>query len=141
MSSAIWSNLVHPGAFIGEDCTIGQGAWIDDGVIIGDRCKVQNNAILYRGVELEDGVFVGPGAILTNDRYPRAIMTSGERVTGDDWSLLRTLVCRGASIGAGTVVVAGVVIGAWAEVGAGSVVTKDVAPGDRVAGNPARSIR
>ena len=141
MTTGIWSTTVHPSASIGEDCVIGQGAWIDEGVIIGDRCKVQNNALLYRGVELEDGVFIGPGAILTNDRYPRAIDTTGELIGNGDWALLRTLVQRGAAIGAGAVIVAGVVIGAWAEVGAGSVVTKDVAPGDRVAGNPARSIR
>jgi UDP-2-acetamido-3-amino-2,3-dideoxy-glucuronate N-acetyltransferase len=137
----IWSDRVSPEAEIGDDVTIGQGAWIDAGVVIGNRCKIQNNAILYRGVELEDGVFIGPGAIITNDRYPQAVDAHGELIQNGDWALLRTFVQRGASIGAGAVIVAGVVIGAGAEVGAGAVVTRDVAPGDRVAGNPARSIR
>ncbi|MCX7809116.1 MAG: N-acetyltransferase, partial [Deltaproteobacteria bacterium] len=85
-----------------------------------------NGALLYRGVTLEDGVFVGPGAILTNDRLPRAINPDGTLKQSTDWVISPIRVREGASIGAGAVVVAGVTIGRFAMVGAGAVVTKDV---------------
>ena len=134
----IWSTFVSPDADIGEDCTIGVGAWIDAGVVIGPRCKIQNNALIYRGAVLEEGVFIGPGAIITNDRYPRAIRPDGERVGLDDWTMARTIIGKGASIGAGAIVIGGIRIGQWAMIGAGSVVARDVLPYDVVKGVPAR---
>lgn len=134
----IWSTLVSPEADIGEDCTIGVGAWIDAGVVIGPRCKIQNNALIYRGAVLEEGVFIGPGAIITNDRWPRAIGFDNELIGPDDWTLAETTIAMGASIGAGAIVIGGVRIGAYAMVGAGSVVTHDVAPFATVKGVPAR---
>ena len=93
--------------------------------------KIQNNVSVYAGVEIDDHVLVGPSAVFTNDRYPRA--------TGD-WELVPTRVRRGASIGGNATVVCGVEIGEGAMVGAGAVVTRDVEPHELVAGNPARRL-
>jgi UDP-2-acetamido-3-amino-2,3-dideoxy-glucuronate N-acetyltransferase len=123
---------------VGNDCTIGRNVYIDAEVIIGDRCKIQDAALLYRGAILEDGVFVGPGAIVTNDKWPRAVMEDGERVTTQNWEPETTLIQYGASIGAGAVIMAGVTVGEWAMIGAGSVVTHDVPDGATVKGNPAK---
>jgi acetyltransferase-like isoleucine patch superfamily enzyme len=101
-------------------------------VLIGDRVKIQNNVSVYRGVRLDDEVFVGPSAVFTNDRFPRA--------TSDDWEVVETRVRQGASIGANATIICGVVIGPWAVVGAGSVVTRDVDPHELVVGNPARRL-
>ena len=102
------------------------------GCVIGERCKIQAFAFLCPGVVLEDEVFVGPHVCFTNDVYPRAV---------GDWELVPTRVCRGASIGAGSVILPGVTIGEHSLVGAGSVVTDDVPPGAIVYGNPARLAR
>lgn len=123
---------VRAGAVIGESCTLGKNVFVDAGAVVGNRCKIQNNVSVYRGVRLDDEVFVGPSAVFTNDRFPRA--------TGDDWEVVATRVCEGASIGANATIVCGVEIGAWAVVGAGSVVTRDVAAHELVVGNPARRL-
>ncbi len=107
---------------------------------LGDRVKVQNLALVYHGVTVEDGVFIGPNAILTNDRYPRAITASGDLARADDWVVSPITLRRGSSIGAGAVVVAGVDVGRFATVGAGSVVTREVPDHALVAGSPARRI-
>jgi acetyltransferase-like isoleucine patch superfamily enzyme len=104
--------------------------YVDTGVSIGDRCKIQNHVSLYQGVVLEDEVFVGPSVTFTNDLYPRAQST--------DWVVNQTIVRQGASIGANTTVLCGIEIGAWALVAAGSVVSRDVPPHALVVGNPAR---
>jgi len=91
-------------------------------------------------VTVEDGVFIGPNAILTNDRYPRAITSSGELARAADWTVSPIVLHRGASIGAGAIVVAGVDVGSFALVGAGAVVTRPVADYALVVGNPARRI-
>jgi UDP-2-acetamido-3-amino-2,3-dideoxy-glucuronate N-acetyltransferase len=118
---------------IGADCRIGQNVVIGPHAAVGDRCKVQNNVSLYEGVTLEDEVFVGPAAVFTNVRTPRAaIDRRGE--------FAPTLVRRGATIGANATVLCGVTIGEWAFVAAGAVVTRDVAPFALVAGNPAARI-
>lgn len=137
----IWQRAqVGQGAKLGEDCVIGRDAFVDKGVSIGDRVKIQNGALVYHGVTVGDGVFIGPGAILTNDRYPRAITPDGRRASSDDWTVTRTHIGTGSSIGAGAVIVAGSDIGAFGMVAAGAVVTRPVAPHALVAGNPARQI-
>jgi serine acetyltransferase len=119
---------------------IGRNAFVDTKVTMGDRVKVQNGALVYQGVTVEDGVFIGPGAILTNDRYPRAVTTTGDLATTEDWAISPIILRTGCSIGAGAVVVAGVTVGAYSTIGAGAVVTKDVLGQALVVGNPARRI-
>lgn len=139
--TTIWHRAqIRVGACIGAECVIGRDVFIDEGVQLGDRVKVQNGALVYHGVSVEDGVFIGPGAILTNDRYPRAITSTGDLSRGDDWTVSPILVKRGASVGAGAIVVAGVDVGSFALVGAGAVVTRPVADYSLVVGNPARRI-
>jgi UDP-2-acetamido-3-amino-2,3-dideoxy-glucuronate N-acetyltransferase len=135
----IWNEAqVREGAVVGADCNIGKGVYIDRDVVVGNKVKIQNRASLYRGVTIEDGVFVGPHVAFTNDRYPRAITPDGRLRSDDDWQPEPTLVRYGASIGAGSVVVLGITIGRWAMVGAGSLVTRDVPDHALVKGNPAR---
>ncbi len=137
----VWHHAqVREGAVIGDDCVIGKGVYVDRDVVIGNAVKVQNYASVYRGVRLDDGVFVGPHVTFTNDRYPRSIDPDGAPLGDDEWELTPTRVETGASIGAGAVIVCGVTIGRWAMVGAGSVVTKDVPPHALVAGSPARRV-
>jgi UDP-2-acetamido-3-amino-2,3-dideoxy-glucuronate N-acetyltransferase len=137
--TSIWNQAqVREGARIGMDCVIGKNVYVDAGVLIGDRVKVQNNASLYRGVTVEDGAFIGPHVCLANDRQPRSVNADGSLKADADWSVSPILVRAGAAIGAGSVVLPGVTVGRWAMVGAGSVVTRDVAEHELVAGNPAR---
>ena len=131
---------MRTGARIGAECVIGRDAFIDEGVEIGDRVKIQNAALVYHGVTVEDGVFIGPNAILTNDRFPRAITATGELARADDWVVSPIRLRTGASIGAGAVVVAGCDVGRFATVGAGAVVTRAVPDHALVVGNPARRI-
>ena len=93
---------------------------------VGSNCKIQNGAFLYHGCTLEDGVFVGPGVIFTNDKRPRAINPDGSLKGADDWEVGRTVVRHGASVGTGSIVLPGVTIGRFAMVAAGAVVSKDV---------------
>jgi acetyltransferase-like isoleucine patch superfamily enzyme len=137
--TSIWHRAQErTGARIGRDCIIGRDAFIDQGVTLGDRVKIQNGALLYHGVTVADAVFIGPGAILTNDRNPRATTSAGDLARAKDWVVSPIHLAEGASIGAGAVVVAGCDIGRFAMVGAGAVVTHDVAAHAVVAGNPAR---
>jgi acetyltransferase-like isoleucine patch superfamily enzyme len=139
--SSIWNRAVlRNGASLGADCVVGRDAFIDEGVQLGDKVKVQNGALIYHGVTVGNGVFIGPGAILTNDRYPRAITTTGEPARGDDWVVSPIELLDGCSIGAGAVVVAGTRVGQFATVGAGAVVTRDVPDFALVVGNPARRL-
>jgi UDP-2-acetamido-3-amino-2,3-dideoxy-glucuronate N-acetyltransferase len=128
-------------AEIGGGCIIGRGAYIGSGVRMGQYCKVQNFALIYEPAQLEDGVFVGPAAVLTNDRFPRAVGPQGSIKTADDWDPVGVTVRHGASIGARAVCVAPVTVGSWAFVAAGSVVVHDVPNFALVAGVPARFVR
>ncbi len=139
--SRVWHYVhIRSGAVVGDNCNIGYGAYIDAGAIIGNNVKLQNRVSVYRGVTLEDGVFVGPNATFTNDKYPRAITPQGEMLSEEDWQAAATLVRYGASIGAGAVVLPGVTIGRWAMVGAGALVTHDVPEQGLVVGVPAHHI-
>lgn len=139
--TSIWHRAqVRRGAAIGAECIIGRDVFIDEGVSLGDRVKVQNAALVYHGVTVDDGVFIGPNAILTNDRFPRSIRADGELARAEDWVVTPIHLHTGASIGAGAVVVAGNDVGRFATVGAGAVVTRSVPDHALVAGNPARRI-
>ena len=121
---------VRSTARVGAGCVLGRNVYVDADVVVGDLVKIQNNVSIYQGVTLEDEVFVGPCAVFTNDLRPRA--------QNPDWQVTPTLVRRGASIGANATIVCGVEVGSYAMVAAGAVVTRDVAPYQLVAGNPAR---
>ena len=126
---------IYPKAFIGRQCILGQNTMVMNNVVIGDHCKIQNNVSVYEGVVLEDYVFCGPSMVFTNVRTPRCLYP---RNTSEDYQ--RTLVKRGASIGANATIVCGVTLHECAFVAAGSVVTQDVPPYAMVAGVPAKLI-
>jgi predicted dehydrogenase/acetyltransferase-like isoleucine patch superfamily enzyme len=130
----IWHHSrVLAGSRIGTGCRIGQNVVIGPRAAVGERCKVQNNVSLYQGVTLEDEVFVGPAAVFTNVRTPRAAIDRRAEFAP-------TLVRRGATVGANATILCGITIGEYAFVAAGAVVTRDVAPFALVAGNPAARI-
>ncbi|MCS3759011.1 acyltransferase [Bradyrhizobium centrosematis] len=136
--------ILHPdlvnlyGCTVGDESRIGTFVEIQAGAKIGARCKISSHSFICEGVTIEDEVFVGHGVMFTNDKYPRATTADGRPQQASDWTLQRTLVGRGASIGTNATILCGVTIGAGASVGAGAVVTKDVPPGAIVAGVPAR---
>jgi UDP-2-acetamido-3-amino-2,3-dideoxy-glucuronate N-acetyltransferase len=135
----VWHQAqVREGAQIGENCIIGKGVYVDFDVAIGNNVKIQNGACIYHGAAVEDGVFIGPGVILTNDKVPRAINPDGSLKTDADWKLSPVSIERGASIGAGAIVLPGVRVGEFAMVGAGAVVTREVPAYALVYGSPAR---
>lgn len=131
---------VRENAQIGENCIIGRAAYIGEGVQVGDNCKIQNLAQVYEPAVLGNGVFIGPAVVLTNDQYPRAINEDGTLKDASDWEPVGVTVGTGAAIGARSVLVAPVTIGAWALVAAGSTVVKDVPDYALVAGTPAKRI-
>lgn len=137
----VWHHAqIREGAVLGPECIVGKGVYIDAGVRVGARCKIQNYACLYRGTTLEDGVFIGPGALVANDRYPRAINPDGSLKNDADWEVAPVLIRRGASVGVGAIILPGVTVGSWALIAAGAVVAADVAAYALVAGVPARFI-
>ncbi len=128
----IWHfSHIMPGCTIGEDCNIGQNVVVSPGVKLGRNVKVQNNVSIYTGVECEDDVFLGPSMVFTNVINPRSAVARRDQY-------LRTLVKKGASIGANATIVCGHDIGRYAFIGAGAVVTKEVPDFALVVGNPAR---
>lgn len=131
---------IREGAVVGANCVLGRGAYVGPGVRIGDNCKVQNYALVYEPAVVEDGVFIGPAVVLTNDEYPRAVTPEGKLKGPADWTEVAVHVREGAAIGARSVCVAPVTIGRWALVAAGSVVIRDVPDFALVAGVPARRI-
>ena len=128
------------GCSVGDGTRIGPFVEIQRGARIGARCKLQSHTFICTGVT-EDAVFVGHGVVFVNDKYPRSTTLDGTSQEPQDWRLLETVVERGASLGSGAIVLGGVRIGAGAIVGAGAVVTRDVAPGEVVAGVPANTTR
>jgi acetyltransferase-like isoleucine patch superfamily enzyme len=139
--TSIWHQAqVRERARIGEQCIIGKNVYVDFEVAIGNRVKIQNNCSVYHGAEIEDGVFLGPHVVITNDLYPRAINPDGTLKGADDWTVQPVRIGYGAAVGARSVILPGVTIGRFAMVGAGSVVTRDVPPHGLVVGAPARLV-
>jgi UDP-2-acetamido-3-amino-2,3-dideoxy-glucuronate N-acetyltransferase len=128
------------GCTIGDETKIGAFVEIQKNAFIGRRCKISSHTFVCEGVTIEDEVFVGHGVMFINDLYPRAT-ADGRLQTEEDWKVVPTRVKRGASIGSGAVILAGVTIGEGALVGAGAVVTHDVGDGEIVKGVPARLAR
>ena len=121
--TSIWHRAqVRTGARLGSDCVIGRDVFVDEGVVVGDKVKIQNGALIYHGVTVGSGVFIGPGAILTNDRYPRAVTSTGDLARAEDWQVSPIVLEDGCSIGAG------------------GIVTRDVPNHALVVGSPAHRI-
>ena len=133
-STNIWQYcVVLSGARLGENCNIRSHCFIENEVVIGNNVTVKCGVQIWDGIELEDNVMIGSNVTFTNDMYPRA--------KNPDWKLLKTKVCKGASVGAGSTLLPGITIGEYAMIGAGSVVTKNVPAGEIWVGNPARFVR
>ncbi len=132
-STRVWQYVVIlPDAVIGENCNICSHCFIENDVIIGNNVTVKSGVQLWDGITLEDNVQIGPNVTFTNDKYPRAKQT---------FKLQRTLIKKNASIGAGAIILGGVIIGENAMIGAGSVITKDVLANELWVGNPARYVK
>ena len=113
----IWDyTQIRGKARLGSFCIVGRNVYVGAGVLIGDNCKIQNNALIYEPARLANGVFIGPGVILTNDLYPRAINVDETIKTTSDWEPAGVSIESGASIGAGAICVAPARIGSWAMV-------------------------
>jgi acetyltransferase-like isoleucine patch superfamily enzyme len=121
---------VLPGAIVGADCNVCDHTFVEGGARVGDRVTLKCGVYLWDGVTAEDDVFIGPAAVFTNDRRPRSKQYPA--------AFPATLLCRGASVGGGAVILPGLRLGAWSMIGAGAVVTRDVADHALVVGNPAR---
>jgi acetyltransferase-like isoleucine patch superfamily enzyme len=128
------------GCRIGDGTKIGAFVEVQKNATIGKNCKISSHSFVCEGVEIEDEVFVGHGVMFTNDRYPRATTNEGDLQSEADWQVMRTRVCRRASIGSNATILPEITIGVGAIVGAGALVTRDVPDYAVVAGNPARVI-
>lgn len=138
--------IFHPslvnmyGCVIGDETQIGPFVEIQNDVTIGKRCKIQSHSFICEGVDLADGVFVGHGVMFINDLHPRAVNEAGELIGRDEWTLAKTLIGEGVSIGSNATILGGIRLGKFALVGAGAVVTKDVPDYAIVVGVPARVV-
>ncbi len=133
-STNIWQFcVVFPNAKIGVNCNICSHCLIENDVIIGNNVTIKSGVQVWDGIEIEDNVFIGANVTFTNDKYPKS--------KNSDWKLLKTKICKGASIGAGSTILPGIIIGENAVVGAGSVVTKSIPDNELWLGNPARFVR
>lgn len=133
-STNVWQFcVVLPKAKIGENCNICSNCFIENDVHIGDNVTIKCGVQVYNGITMEDNVFIGSNVSFTNDRYPHA--------KNANWKLERTLIKKGASVGAGSSILCGVTIGENAMIGIGSVVTKDVPAGEVWVGNPAHFLK
>jgi len=129
----IWNQVqVRENCLIGNNCILSKDVYIDFDVIIGNNVKIQNGVSIYHGVEIEDDVFLGPHMVFTNDLYPRAYI--------GDFKVFKTIIKKGASIGANSTIVCGTTIGEYSMIGAGTVITKDVPNNALVIGNPGRIV-
>jgi len=134
VSTKVWQYcVILPGARIGKNCNICSHCLIENDVKIGNNVVVKCGVQIWDGIELEDDVMIGSNVTFTNDLYPRS--------HNKDWKMLRTKVCKGATIGAGSTILPGLTIGEKAMIGAGSVVTKDIPAGEIWAGNPAKFLK
>lgn len=132
-NTRIWQfSVIFENAVIGSDCNICAHTLIENDVIIGDRVTIKSGVYIWDGITVENDVFIGPSVVFTNDKNPKS------KVYPDKF--LRTIIKKGASIGANATILPGIVIGENAMIGAGSVVTKNVAANTTVIGNPAKSI-
>ena len=141
--TSVWDNVhIRHSTRIGEECIIGEKTHISYSVVIGNRVKINAFVYICTAVTLEDGVMVSAGTVFTNDRFPRAAFPALDRLRSSDQDehTLPTLIQRGATIGAGSIIGCGLTVGAFAMVGMGSVVTKSVPPFHLVVGNPARGV-
>jgi acetyltransferase-like isoleucine patch superfamily enzyme len=129
----IWNQVqVRENCTIGNNCILSKDVYIDFDVIIGNNVKIQNGVSVYHGVEIEDDVFLGPHMVFTNDLYPRSYI--------GDFKVFKTIIKKGASIGANSTIICGTTIGKYAMIGAGTVITKDIPDYALVIGNPGRIV-
>jgi acetyltransferase-like isoleucine patch superfamily enzyme len=141
LNTKIWKfSQLRENVYLCNECSVGRNVYIGPGVVIGNNVKIQNNALIYEPAVVGDGVFIGPGVIFTNDLHPRSINLDGSGKTERDWEKAGVQVKHGASIGAGSICVAPLIINEWALIAAGSVVTEEVAPFALVAGVPAKRV-
>ena len=132
--TSVWQNcIIQDGAVVGENCSIGANVFIENGVQIGNGVKIKNNIAIYSGAEIEDDVFLGPNCVFTNVINPRAFISRKHEFR-------KTIIKKGATIGANSTIICGHVIGKYAMVGAGTVVTRDVDDYNLVVGNPGRVV-
>jgi len=129
------------GCSIGDDSKVGTFVEIQKNASVGKDCKISSHTFICEGVHIGDGVFIGHNVTFINDKHPRSVNPDGSMQTEEDWKVVETFVCKGASVGSSATILCGVTIGEGAIVGAGAVVTKDVPPNSVVAGVPAKVIK
>lgn len=129
------------GCSIDDNSKIGAFVEIQKGATIGKNCKISSHSFICEGVHIEDNCFIGHGVMFTNDLFPRATNLDGSQKNDEDWTLVETIVKKGASIGSNATILCGITIGENALIGAGSVVVKDVLANSIIVGNPGREIK